>query len=361
MYKYVIICAALLTGCADLQVRKIDPVQREHGLDTHVKGFRYYLSRPYVVVKNWVPVSEHVSLLVLKGDDAKQLYGRSVGTIDHRRIEKLDATAATLRPVTDSEWSALKAGIAKGAVTPVAYHRPAASPPVVNTETNITLPATVPAGETAVRDVAGYFDASSSSNDSSRNAATGPGLLPDTNLPTTEDTTKTVNLTGDIDVVFLPDLDEEYAVHNRNFLGQSTYALNFRDGWQLSSVNGEFDSTTVAIEVLNTIDSAVNAAKDIATAGIGGATPAAAKGAAATQAIDERMATDRNLVIAEVVTQTYIKPGFYRVNKPWELEGERGELVGCGLLMKMGIETVTITTVRPALPGQPPKIASPFP
>src|SRR5262249_17233135 len=79
---------------------------------------------------------------------------------------------------------------------------------------------------------------------------------------------KSVILNGDIDVVFLPDLDEQYAMKSKNFLSKSAFGVVFKDGWQLTDVQAEHDSTPVAIELLNTISKAVDAAKTIATAGL---------------------------------------------------------------------------------------------
>jgi hypothetical protein len=53
----IAVTAALLAGCANVKVHKVDVQDRIDGKDQHVKGFRYYLTRPYLVVARRVPVS----------------------------------------------------------------------------------------------------------------------------------------------------------------------------------------------------------------------------------------------------------------------------------------------------------------
>ena len=49
--------AVLTIGCANVKVRKVDVDKRIEGRDHHIRGFRYYLNRPYIVVSATVPVS----------------------------------------------------------------------------------------------------------------------------------------------------------------------------------------------------------------------------------------------------------------------------------------------------------------
>lgn len=49
--------AGLTIGCANVAVHKVSVEKRIEGRDNHVRGFRYYLNRPYIVVSSPVPVS----------------------------------------------------------------------------------------------------------------------------------------------------------------------------------------------------------------------------------------------------------------------------------------------------------------
>src|SRR5947208_14271631 len=51
-----------LGGCANLDVKKVPLAQRAAGCD-HEQGFRYYLNRPYIVVKNPILICEMRSLV----------------------------------------------------------------------------------------------------------------------------------------------------------------------------------------------------------------------------------------------------------------------------------------------------------
>src|SRR5262245_2256965 len=65
MWKQSLLGMALVlpfAGCANLHVTKVTEQKRATGDDRFVKGFRYYLSRPYVIVKAPVLVSEHTEL-----------------------------------------------------------------------------------------------------------------------------------------------------------------------------------------------------------------------------------------------------------------------------------------------------------
>ena len=49
--------------------------------------------------------------------------------------------------------------------------------------------------------------------------------------------------------------------------------------------------------------------------------------------------------IYKLVQTTYIKPGLYRLNKPWET----GQPLptGCGFLAKLGLATITTVELKP--------------
>jgi hypothetical protein len=172
-------------------------------------------------------------------------------------------------------------------------------------------------------------------------------MLGDTPAPA-DDGFKTVDLKGNIDVVFLPDFDEQYAVHNCNVLAKSSYGLRFRDGWQLVGVDGKFDSTTVAIALLQTIDSAIQTAQSLATTALDTRSKlAAARKQMNSQGIRDEKGRPMAYVVLEVKRDRVIPPGLYRINKPWEV-AEGAAPCGTGLLSKMGLPTVEVVSVTKA-------------
>lgn len=341
-----------LCGCASMQVNKITQCDRMTGAEDHIKGFRYYLARPYVVVKKRVEVSRQVSLIAIDTRHASwaksfvQKYDQNpadaLALVPHQYVKRCESTSEAFEAVSAAEWEAMKNQL-RPATAEVAQASHTAAEKVnrstlshANNAAAMPTATSVPLYAQVSENTANYENESRPNQplkDAECQTLAGPS----------------VTLSGDIDVVFLPDMDEQYAVHNRNFLSKSSYNLQFKDGWQLAAVNGEFDSTTVAIEVLNTIDSAVQAAKTVATARLPLRYP---KPPAKAPADNAALLPDPEhpVIFLEAETITYLRPGIYRVNKPWEMEG--GVPNGHGLLAQMGLPTVTDSTVKPSTTRQ---------
>lgn len=322
---------AASTGCAKLVVHKIPVESRIEGHD-HVDGFRYYLSRPYVVVKKPVLVSTQQSLVAAVEEVSPAPTGQaSTSSLRARKIRFLDGPRAgetvsladlevtspgssAVRRLSDNEVASLQGAIRDEAVQRTAAAAPAAAQTAQDSGGNALQSNTANLGDVQFKTFSGY------------DPTKPPG--------------KTVNLTGDIDVVFLPDLDEQYAMKSKNFLSKSSFAAVFKDGWQLTDVQAEHDSTPVAIELLNTISKAVNAAQTIASAGLtsgGGGTPATKD---FSGSLSKKTQDGKDISLYYLTTNTYIKPGIYRINKPWEAEAGAPMPVGCGLLAKLGLTQV---------------------
>jgi hypothetical protein len=324
-------------GCASLVVKK---VSTDGAGSDHVKGFRYYLSRPYVVVKAPVLVCE-TSTLYLVEDMPELLPLPSMEATE--KVMRINAASGAFESVTGEELAAFRR-LASGAadVQPVAGFKKQPPAPVI-----VQQP---PAGSVAAAAAAaGTGDSSSGADvnaaDQSTVTRTGTAadVLPDIPKISQDPTLsvrKTAQLDGNIQVVFLPDLDEQYAIHNCNLLSKSAYALNFNDGWQLTDVSGQFDSTAVPLEILNFIDTAIDSAKTVALAAVDREARALSQ---ADPAPGPMLAGDRT--VYRVITATYLKPGIYRVNKPWEMAGEH-PVCGCGLLAKMGLATFETSRVE---------------
>src|SRR5689334_9368146 len=50
-------CALAFVGCANVKVKKVSVEKRLSGHDNHVRGFRYYLNRPYIVVPQQIKLA----------------------------------------------------------------------------------------------------------------------------------------------------------------------------------------------------------------------------------------------------------------------------------------------------------------
>jgi hypothetical protein len=322
-----------MSGCANLEVHKIPVEKRMEGCD-HADGFRYYLSRPYVLVKAPIQVATQKSLVTVEQtDDNKNCQVSFLDGARQGQQAKLSELSVTspgspeVRKITAAEVAELQQAIRDPAV-----QRTGADPLGGGTGTDMSN-----ASDTA-------------SNTKSLNGISLPGLqaaYPKTNPspPRTSDLGPLSS--GNISIVYLPDLDEQYAVKSKNCLSKSSFGLIFTDGWQLSDVNAEHDSTPVAIELLNTIKTAVQAAEKIAEAAIPSAPPAPKGGTPNLLSPAGTTPSNEHVQLYYLTQTTYIKPGLYRLNKPWETEGGQPMPVGCGLLAKLGLTTVTEVQLTP--------------
>ena len=55
-----LMAAAAAAGCANVHVKKVPVELRAAGQDHHVHGFRYYLTRPYIVVSRRIELGDEV-------------------------------------------------------------------------------------------------------------------------------------------------------------------------------------------------------------------------------------------------------------------------------------------------------------
>lgn len=327
-----------LGGCANLSVHKASG--RPHG-DDHVKGFRYYLPRPYVVVTEPILVSEEVGLFVSQSRDVNPALGSTEDAIRHAgekgELARVNPRSHAVEPVSPEEWETLKKGLLeKQEVIQAMCRRPASAPPVnVNLEV-----ANTPGTGADLRSLIGGA-ASDTLRASIEDSSAATVSAEDVNADdVTPDPKATVDLKGKIKVFFLPDFEEQYAVQPVNVMAKSDYQLHFVDGWQLAAVSGDFDATTVALKLIGVIDSAIGAAKKLALARL-----SAAGGGSGRDMVGPAVQLDRKHELFQRVARTYIAPGIYRINKPWEMQGQPA---GAGLLVQIGLRTVTVEEWQPA-------------
>ncbi len=364
-------CAA---GCSNLEVKKVPVSERVVNQD-HQEGFRYYLNRPYLVVKKPILITETFSLVKVDpvraapNNAPKPTPGAS-GAIDagQTRLTFLDGprrgqsvrladlrveTPASGEPrsVSPAELQRMGAALASGLSRPPAADAPARSDPQV-----------VPA----------QYQIGASDRDTSVSISGADGALSDLGaggtagaaLATTDASTQTLvepaappnpaALTGDMQIIYLPDLDEQYSIKSCNVFAKSSFGLAFKNGGELVEVDGEHDATTLAVSILQAIQSAIGTAQGVEQARIQReaktlqAAPPAKGGAAKADLNVANAAVSGQQPVWQLVERTSIKPGVYRLNKPWEVaDGPGVHSVGCGLLAKLGLPTVVDVDFRP--------------
>jgi hypothetical protein len=369
------------SGCSNLVVKKVPLEKRITGTD-HQQGFRYYLNRPYLYVRDPIliverktlvqstPVGDTQTVTFLEGERK----GQSVSLAD-LKVKNDD----TFRAVTASDLSKIRAALAPAAASASSTPMKAASAPPGTRDARVAqssandhhgnkpnqpagpssqgqpqLPripavpslalAPLPAGVPGVGGATG-----------AGGGAAGAGA--DSNVDTDASSTKMLtdaklsdNLPADdvlpadfaIQIFYLPDLDEQYAIKSKNLLAKSTFALAFRNGTELTEVDAEHDATTVTIALLDLLQTAIGTASQVAQTKIqqdakktssSGATPGGGAAGGGRAPLDKAQ-------FYQLVERVYIRQGVYRLNKPWEISGPGFDMPrGMGLLAKLGLPT----------------------
>jgi hypothetical protein len=363
--------AVVLTGCANLEVRRVPNGERAAGCDRQ-EGFRYYLNRPYVVVKEPILVMERRTLVKVDGASLAPGKGgpekppppkevrmtfldgpRAGQTFRLGDLPVENPASNGVRLVSPQELQTiqdrLKAMAAPGDVVTASF-RPSGNPQTVIVNNEIA-----PGND-------GFFAAAAQSVPSGTptvalsDIAEASLTMPD-KLAVSDPTV----LKGAIDIIYLPDLDEQYVVKSKNCLAKSAFGLAFKNGTELVEVQGEHDTTTVALSFLNLLQTAINAASGIEQQRATNQAKSLQSGSSVTKAAladIEAEARQKKVAVWQLVERVSIKPGVYRLNKPWENSDEHGlHPVGCGLLAKLGLPTTAeivdfrqIGTISPSAP-----------
>lgn len=381
--------AALLVingaGCSNLVVKKVPIDKRMAGSDDHLKGFRYYLNRPYLLVNDKILLKENKSLVMVQktgtADEIllKYLDGPRRDQTVKVSNQKVTTNGGAVSTVTPSELAKLKAILvsqnearaSRSATTPKATRAIGRDDAVQRTQHAATDPkdtgaATTPAssqtpaqtanvainiaggatlGGTGVPGQGFGAGAPALQPPASFGADVKPIPIPDVGKPAVH------GLTGNMKILYLPDLDEQYVIKSKNVLAKSAFALTFNDDSSLAAVEGNHDATTVTISLLEQVDKAITAAQGVLGAQItqqSKTTTAAPNPAGLGTGAPGGLGAAAEIQYYQFVERIYIRPGLYRLNKPWEMGGDQAETVGCGLLAKLGIPYVTETELVPS-------------
>lgn len=110
-----------------------------------------------------------------------------------------------------------------------------------------------------------------------------------------------------ISIVWLPDYCQMYAVRMTTGLGNQKLEMKFADGWQLSSVNSEIDNSKIIESFTDLAKTFLTTRADLETARIEAATPEE----------EEALAKERRVTPAETVLRRtarhILRPGLYRL------------------------------------------------
>jgi hypothetical protein len=190
----------MASGCATLVARKVSLPERLHGCDGHVKGFRYYVSRPHLVVSRQVPILQSVDYGVLVKAGLTSKGGKHPGQ------------AKDLR----GRWP--------GAPYAIQVITPTGAKTTYDT-----------AGDPLPPDVASvHFNPVAGAGAGGGSSAPPLANLLGTSFADTSPTPPAAASIDAIQIAYLPDFEEQMAIRHINFLAHGKFALNFRDGWQVA-------------------------------------------------------------------------------------------------------------------------------
>jgi hypothetical protein len=308
-YFAVALALAVGHGCSNVQVKRVpnDVVAAEK-----VKGFRYYLSRPYVVLANRVELGSTLEdgrpVALQRVGTANRIPGfttvaadpvlqsRRVFSADGQELNVKEWTEAKVRPAASSVQQARYEQLPSGFVQPApAYF---VSAPLA---TGVAAPAPAP-------------------------GPAAPAVVPN------------------IQVVFLPDFDEMYAIQPINVAAKTQYEIHFTDGWQLDSAGATLDSTDIPIAFLRSIQNLFKLAsgqQGTSTTGGGAKSPGPADMAPAAEAYGGPL--------VKIKHTYFLEPGMYRVQKSWErTPGECQSVAGAvSLLTSLGLDIQEEVSIAP--------------
>jgi hypothetical protein len=292
----------LSQGCANVDVRKVPLDKRVSNCDQHVNGFRYYLSRPYVVLKARIELGQVC-------EEVEEIAVRRVGQPDsvvpaYRTLHNNLALhpprvySLTGEGINLKEWE-------------IVLREKAKSRPKALEQTSYQTE--IPSGPTQTNPV--------------RNVVQTPST------PVGSPEGGKDDFSNNIQVVFLPDFEEQYAVQPRNIAAKTKFELHFTDGWQLDSTAATLDSTDVPIALLNLIQNALKATSATQQKAQGTTTSGGAK--------DEGQGVRGDSHGRLVLVRTFfLEPGLYRVQKSWERTAGGDQTVdeAMCLLTSLGLE-----------------------
>ncbi|MFN0012190.1 MAG: hypothetical protein ACKVS8_11170 [Phycisphaerales bacterium] len=338
------VAAVLPLGCATVTVRKVPtPTQYSKELwnagnlqqqADAMEGVRFYLPRPFVSVFESFPVATDVYLVNgTVSADGKYVYVDSVRKghplldvfasnlkgeewsfeVPERYIERPTVTDATAARALDLQGlpinDAMKTKLAEavtGATKAAAEAGGAASKAASDAQS---------AAESARKD-ANRADAAASQNPTGINKR---GVSNDNGAYAYQP------LRGNLDIVYMPDFDEQYVVSSQSGLGNAQFQVNLGQGWSLQGFNSETDNSQLTARIFDLIDTAVKAAKAAVGTLAGGPIGAALAGGLELQTRTlDKDAPGAELhkgtpVTLKIVIVHYAAKGLYPVLKPREL------------------------------------------
>jgi hypothetical protein len=311
--------AVLLSGCAEVHVRKIGV----NGEPTGPDGLRFYMPRPYVLVHE--PFIVAAKAFVVSGEvspDGQRVMLKKVPTELDPDLKNLLETLAPDGQLTASQIIALpddapraQGGGAQGRVEGGA-------------KSGGDRPEGDRNGDTAGDGDDGGKDGDGDDGDSKDGDKNGDGKAG--SKPTGKATIKVGNdnaafavtpLKRYVDIVWLPDFEEQYVVQASSRSGTADVSLQYGQGWSLQGLDATADSSVLLGPLVELYGQATKIVGQVASAKMGlpmGGAQGRVEGGAEKQGF-----AGGTPVAVKVTLASIAAPGLYPVLKPSEWDKAR--------------------------------------
>jgi len=352
------ILCTLAAGCASVTVKKVpSPTQYETWSDDdqrmadQMEGVRFYLPRPFVNVFESFPIATDVYIASgVASADGKYVYISSITPMSTRSDITLadggvstkvvanvptafllhprdPARAGRPTPNTNDPLAETRSDAPDGKtpgvpdiLKPIADATGAGSPAKKAAERAEV--AAKRAEAAAIRAERASGMASTGSNDASA-SKTGQSTRKVTN---NNGAFAYLPMRGNMDLVYLPDFDEQYVVTSKSNLGNAEFQMNLGQGWSLQGFDSFTDNSELTKRVFDVIDTAITAAKTGLSMVFPPAGAADALGALRSDTfltpdeINRAIVQPGTPVTLKIVVVHYAAKGLYPVIKPRELK-----------------------------------------
>lgn len=228
----IVLVVVGIFGCARLDYIKVPtPTQYSDWTDAHqvkadsMKGVRYYLPRPFLHLKKSIPVAQRVAFISFRFDPTEGAY----------MLEPPQDPPTWLRRVVPQKISvgqALAATMAKARIDATKERMPA-----MGREGTPPAEAEPPRPPSTLTATTGFINQSD---------------------PVTE-------LSDLMDVVYLPDFEEQYVIRAETGFGEAKIETRLRNGWAAEVFSVDLDNSQVIPYVIEQVEKASEAAAGITT------------------------------------------------------------------------------------------------
>ena len=332
---------AAMNGCARLDYVKV-PTPTQYSLWTRddqrnadrMKGVRYYLPRPFVHLKQSVPVAQRVAFVSLEISKDKTYYEISLPKMAPLWLKRAMPRRISSRQVLQAS---LRGRVADANGAPLRLESGADDGPnlVEEPEEDVAAPIDRPSELTA-----------------------RTGFISDTDPVT--------RLSDRMDVVYLPDFEEQYVIQPYPGLGQADIETRLRNGWAAEVFAQKVDNSNLIPYVIRQVESASEAAAGIFTTwaplamGVPpGTVPTPSDVASGLRLESGEEITGEQIeallggvILFKVAEVKIAQPGIYPILKPREIQ----HWLGQGTIMigrdpqetlELSLQTANLPWVRP--------------